>query len=355
MDFSTARYLDWYLPRMRGGEGVINLHASGVPALDLGAALARGDAPLGDPWAWNRAFEAALSRWLDLPAEELVYTPGATGGNLLALLALGAPGKGFLVEQPVYEPMLRQAERLGPVRRLQRRPEAGWALDPGEAERAMGSDTGVVLVTEPHNPSGVFTPRERVAELSRVAESRGAILLVNEVYRGFSERPSLHGLAPNLLVVSSLSKLFGAYSARLGWISGPAALVDRCRRAHLTFGPQSGAGAAAGLSILERAEELRAEARRRSSAVSLVDDWVASTPGVSWVRPQGPGYGCLALPPGTEDIPFAERLHERHGVLTVPGSLWEQPGSLRISWLQSSEEDLGTGLGRLAAALGEPA
>lgn len=358
MDFSTVRYLDWYLPRMRRDDGALNLHASGVPPVDLNWALASesiATLPGGNPWAWSHAFESALAGWLGIPAQEVLYTPGATGGTLLALLALGAPGQTLVVEQPVYEPMLRQAERLGPVRRLPRRPEAGWSIDLLAAERAILTDVGLVLITEPHNPSGVFSPREVVAELADLCAARGAILLVNEVYRGFSDRPSLHGLGPNVVVVASLSKLFGAYAARLGWLSGPPALVERCRRAHMAFGAQAAPGAAAGVALLGRAELLRQEARRRSAAVTQVDDWVQSTPGVSWVRPQGPGYGCLALPPGTDDLAFAERLHERHGVLTVPGSLWEQPGSLRISWLQASEEALRTGLGRLAEALGQEA
>jgi aspartate/methionine/tyrosine aminotransferase len=84
-----------------------------------------------------------------------------------------------------------------------------------------------------------------------------------------------------------------------------------------------------------------------------VDAWVTDTRGVSWVRPEGSGYGCLALPPGTNDLAFTAALHARHGVLVIPGSLWEQPGSIRLAWLQASTPELESGLERVALAVAE--
>lgn len=349
MGFDTTRYLDWYMPRVRGLDGSINLHASGVPPLDLLPILA--SPPEGSPWSWAGAFEAALARWLGLAAEEVLYTPGATGGTLLTLLALARPGQGFLVEKPIYEPMLRQAERLGQVARLSRSWESRWSLDLLAAERALDPSVGVVLITEPHNPSGVFAPRDQVLELAHLCEARGAWLLVNEVYRGFSERESLHGQAPNLLVVSSLSKLFGAYAARLGWISGPPEVIARLRHAHLSFGMSGAPGAGVGLALMGQADALVAEARRRSAGAHLVDAWVKETPKVAWARPEGPGYGLLVLVGDIDDVALAEGLHQRHGVLLVPGTLFEQPGSLRISWLQASHAELDAGLAKVTEAL----
>jgi aspartate/methionine/tyrosine aminotransferase len=53
------------------------------------------------------------------------------------------------------------------------------------------------------------------------------------------------------------------------------------------------------------------------------------------------------LPEGTDDLALAERLHVEHGVLVVPGCLFEAPGTLRVSWLQAGDR-LEEGLARLA-------
>jgi aspartate/methionine/tyrosine aminotransferase len=102
---------------------------------------------------------------------------------------------------------------------------------------------------------------------------------------------------------------------------------------------------------MERADELRQRALSIArSGVDQVDAWVRAAGGVDWAAPQGPGFGCVLLPPGTDDVALAVRLHDEFGVLVVPGSLLEVPGSLRLTWLQVGDR-LSEGLERLTAAL----
>jgi aspartate/methionine/tyrosine aminotransferase len=247
--------------------------------------------------------------------------------------------------------MLRQAQRLAAVRPLPRRAADGWGLPLDAARELINARTGLVMITEPHNPSGVSAPREQVLELADLAAAAGAKLLVNEIYRGYTDAPSYHLAAENIVVVSSLSKLLGAYGARLGWISTAPQQARRLRQAHFNMGMPTQPGALAGLAFLQRADELRAAALRLARAgVEVVDAWVSATPGVGWRRPGGAGFGCLELPSGTDDLQLAERLHDRHGVLVIPGCWFQAPGTLRISWLQADDR-LAAGLDLIARAL----
>ncbi len=347
MSFDSNDYLGWYIPRMMGSTA-INLHSSGVASLQPGDI----EVPDVDPWQAVHAFEEALAAWLCVPDGELLFTPGATGGTLLALLALTGPDDEILVEKPVYEPMLRQAGRLGSVRRFERSPASGWRIDLDRVSSLLSERTSMVLITEPSNPSGTFLPRTDVLDLARRAARVGALLLVNEVYLGYTDAPSLDGQAENILVVSSLSKLLGAYWARLGWVSGPGPVIERLQVAHKNFSMPTAPGAAAGLGVLARADELRARAvELAASGVEIVDDWVESTPGISWTRPAGTGFGCVFLPERLrDDVAFAERLLDEQSVLVVPGTHFEVPGSLRISWLQAGDQ-LQEGLARIGRLL----
>jgi len=348
IDFNRSDYLSWYIPRLRAYPQAINLHSSGVAAV-FPSQLELGET--GNPYDAPCLFEAGLAAWLDLPPEELIFTPGATGGSLLALLALAGRGDELLIEQPIYEPMLRQAERLGPVKRLVRRFENGWRLPLDEAERLIGERTGLVMITEPHNPGGAISSREDVLALARLAGAHGALLVVNEVYRGFGEIESFHGLAGNLVVTASLSKLFGAYYSRLGWISAARELVDRLRWGHLNMGMAAAPDALAGLFYLQDAHRRREQARERANrGVNTVARWVEADQRLSWHRPRGTGFACVRLPAGVDDMALAERLCDEHGVLLVPGTLFEAPGTIRVSWLEAGGR-LEEGLDRIERLL----
>jgi len=350
MAFDTTDYLSWYVPRIRREDGALNLHASGVAPLepeDL-------DIPEGNPWLMALSFENKLSKRLGCPPEEVLFTAGATGGTLLALLTLSTRHQELVVESPIYEPMLRQAERLNPVRRLKRDPARGWRFDLDEARRLVTERTSLVMLTEPHNPSGLLSPRDHVLALADHAASVGAQLLINEVYHGWSDAPSYHGAAPNILVVSSLSKLMGAYWARLGWICGEQSQVSRLRTAHLNYGMASAPSAAVGLAFLRKADTLTKRAQTAArEGVAVVDSWVQATPGVTWQRPEAAGFGCVTLPPGVDDVALAEALHDDHCVLVIPGTLWEVPGTLRISWLQADPSSVSEGLRSIAQYLSD--
>ncbi len=346
MTFSRNDYLDWYIPRMRLGDA-INLHASGVESLggEFAADLT------GNPWESMGGFEAALGQWLGQPAEELLFTPGATGGTLLALLTLGRNGSTVLAESPIYEPMWRQAERLNPIQRFQRRPQDGWQLPLNELHERLHSNVSVVMITEPHNPSGVLAPREQVLDLAQMAQQVGAYVLINEVYRGYSQTPSYHLEADNIVIVSSLSKFIGAYWMRLGWISAARKVCERLRQGHLNMGLGTLVASMAGMRLLESIGPMAKSACDRSAAGrAVVQKWVESTPDVSWSKPDGPGFGAISIPGEIDDLAFAEHLHEKCGVLTVPGSCFDLPGILRISWLQAGDR-LQEGLDILASEI----
>jgi aspartate/methionine/tyrosine aminotransferase len=257
MDFSRTDYLSWYIPRLNEDREVIHLDASGVPSLRLDEITI----PATDPWTMIPLLEQALAEWQGAEAAETVFTPGATGGTLLALLTLADRDSEIVVESPIYEPMLRQAQRVATVRRLVRRQDQGYRLSLDTAGRVISGATSLVMITEPHNPSGRLSPRDDILELAAIAESNGARLLINEVYRGFTDQPSYHGAAENIIVVSSLSKLLGAYWARVGWLAAPAPEASRLRMAQLNMSMGSSLGAGCGLGILETAKQRRQEAR----------------------------------------------------------------------------------------------
>ena len=66
------------------------------------------------------------------------------------------------IERPAYDPLVAAVEMLGARPRFfDRRVEDGFALDPDAVDRALTPATRLVIVSNPHNPSGVLAPAER--------------------------------------------------------------------------------------------------------------------------------------------------------------------------------------------------
>ncbi len=349
LKFDTNDYLSWYIPRAMAGDNAINLHSSGVPMV-LPSELDIDDM-VGNPFETPTRLEHALAAWLGIKPEEIVFTPGATGGTLLALLTLTEPGGNIVVEKPIYEPMLRQAAALGEVRRIERRFEDHWRLPLEDARRLIDDKTSVVMITEPHNPSSVLSPRDDIEELARIAAAHGTVLLINEVYGQFCDVPSCHSLEKNVVVVSSLSKLAGAYWARVGWLSSSKELGARFRTAHWNMGIPSAPAALAGLAFMKDIDRFRDRAIELStSGFKEVREMIANTPSLSWHEPDAAGFACIQLPAKIDDLELTKRLHEDHGVLVIPGGCFEAPGTVRLSWIQAGDR-LSEGLAKFIKAM----
>src|SRR4051812_1773872 len=81
---------------------------------------------------------------------------GTSGANFLVYAALLEPGDDVLVERPGYDPLLGAARLLGAATtRFDRRFEDGYALDPDLVRRAITAHTRIIVITSPHNPTGV--------------------------------------------------------------------------------------------------------------------------------------------------------------------------------------------------------
>ena len=92
----------------------------------------------------------------------------------------------------------------------------GFSLPVEGLLQACDSNTKLMFVCSPNNPTGNAFP---VSEILRLAESFESMLVVDEAYIDFSSQPSLSGYIaeyPNLIVLQTLSKAYGMAALRLG-------------------------------------------------------------------------------------------------------------------------------------------
>ncbi|BDV30970.1 aminotransferase class I/II-fold pyridoxal phosphate-dependent enzyme [Microbacterium terricola] len=167
------------------------------------------------------------------PAREVLVTAGATEALAAALLALtDGPDDEVVVFEPFYDAyaavIALSGARLVPV--PLRWPDFQPDLD--DLRAAVTDRTRVILVNDPHNPTGAVFTEETRAEIVRLAEQHGAVIVTDEVYEHLVfDAPhvpiaTLPGAAERTLTISSGGKTFSTTGWKIGWITGPSALVE---------------------------------------------------------------------------------------------------------------------------------
>src|SRR5215210_2291940 len=217
----------------------------------------------------------------------------------------------------------------------------------------------LVVLTNPHNPTGVLLGAAEMAEIAGLAESAGALLLVDEVYRDiwFEDAPPSHvHLGPHVLVTNSLTKSHGLSGLRCGWVlCGTRELADRLRRA-VDFMEAAGSLPSAGLALAAFRQLDRLAARARSILepnLFLVRAFLAEhADRLDCVLPE---RSLMAFPRLRQEED-AQALHDwlrGRETSIVPGRFFDNPGFFRLGFAVRTE-DVAAGLGHLAAGLRRP-
>src|SRR2546428_3349892 len=99
-------------------------------------------------------------------------------------------------------------------------------------ERAISAKTKAIFLCNPNNPTGRLYAKPQLEQLASVAKENNIILVVDEAYMSFAPESKIYSMGSlvdsyPVLVLGSLSKLFGIPSLRLGWGIGSHSLVNR--------------------------------------------------------------------------------------------------------------------------------
>ncbi|MBI3449667.1 MAG: pyridoxal phosphate-dependent aminotransferase [Acidobacteria bacterium] len=361
MRFREIAYMSWAKAKPRVS---IDLARSGIEACP--ASLLRlkpkdfvTQLPAGYGWP---PLLAALGSRYGVAADRVFTVAGGTSlANFLACAtALDGARRGdeVIVERPTYEPLLRIPESLGcRIVRLPRRFEDAWAIDLDRFASLVSARTRLAIVTNLHNPSGMRIDPATLREMARILKRVGAHLLVDEVYLEclFDRRveSSVHA-GPNVVTTNSLTKAYGLDGLRAGWILGPRDFIRRAGKIHDLLGVN---GVAPGEVMHLAALRRLAPISRRAHAMldpnlAAVRRFLVSERRLEAHVPPGGNVLFARLPKGLDAERFADRLRERYSTLVVPGSFFESPRFIRVSFGVTPAR-LARGLGNISGALDE--
>lgn len=97
-------------------------------------------------------------------------------------------------------------------------------------------DARILILSQPNNPDGGMWHPDRLGELQWWAKKKDLLIVVDETYVAYLPEEQQKALAQDkgwderVLTVGSLSKSHAAAGARIGWVHGPAKLVNALQK-----------------------------------------------------------------------------------------------------------------------------
>jgi hypothetical protein len=285
--------------------------------------------------------------------DQVLVTTGSSEANFVVCWRLVEPGDKVAVIIPNYQQTWGLAQNFGAqVRPIQLHEKEGWEPYAEEIRAAIAPGTKLVVVTNPHNPTGhVLSDGARKLIVDRCAEV-GAWLLADEVYQG-AERdgkttPSFWGRYDKAIVVNGLSKAYGLPGLRIGWIVAPPALTQEvwARHDYTTIGPSGASDHLATVALDPRVRDKLIERTRRilHANYPVMEAWLKAFRDTFVWHPPHAGAICWARYRQALAAPeIVEKLRAQHGVLLVPGDHFGMQGFLRFGYggdLQHFQEAL---------------
>jgi len=187
------------------------------------------------------ALRERISAWyasrfgVQVSAQRIVVTAGASAALHLACMALIEPGDEVLMPDPSY-PCNRHfvSAAEGKAVLLETTAEERFQLSAAKVESAWGPRTRGVLLASPSNPTGTSIHPDELRRIHAVVQARGGITLIDEIYLALSHDDQFGHTAlaidDQVISINSFSKYFNMTGWRLGWMVVPEALVPVIER-----------------------------------------------------------------------------------------------------------------------------
>lgn len=285
-----------------------------------------------------------------LNADQILTCAGAEEGIYCSMRVLIEPNDHVIVIEPCYQSLVSLAQSMGAeVTTIRLKPETRWKLNLEEVRQAFRSNTKLLILNYPQNPTGTLLDpvvQEGLIELARTSE---AYIFCDEVYRYMEVEESMRLLSladayEKGIALNVVTKSFGLAGLRIGWLATRDPILKKISSYKLYTSICNSAPSEILAIIALRAKAHLLGRNRQLMLVNLqlLDQFVErNSKSVSWIRPQSGTIAVLKLLlPMSVEI-FAQDLVKTQGVLIMPGSVFDLPGNFfRIGFGKQNMPDI---------------
>lgn len=313
----------------------------------------------------------ALSRYVSAlhgatPVDNIAVTSAGVNALMLAAQLVVGAGDRAVAVTPLWPNLVEIPKILGAAVETVSLSygERGWTLDLDRLLAALTSETRLLMINSPNNPTGWVMTRDEQRAVLEHCRRHGIWIVADEVYErlyygdaGERTAPSFLDIASReerLICVNSFSKAWLMTGWRLGWMVVPPTLTDDLGKLveyNTSCAPSF--VQQAGIAAVEHGEtftrELVADLRASRDHLAAA---LARLPGVDVKVPHGAMYLFFRLPGAQNSLELCKSLVRDAGLGLAPGSAFGPQGEGFVRWCYACDPArLDAGVERLARYL----
>jgi len=307
------------------------------------------------PPAGTASLRSAIADLQGVSPDCVQVVTGAAEALLILFWLAAEPGANVIVPAPGFPPFSALPQSFGLETRYYRfKKERGFIVEVEEIEALADRKTKLILVNNPHSPTGAILTDDQMEHLHAFASDRGIQLVSDEVYHPIQHSEKVQSAArlPGVTVINDLSKAFSLPGLRIGWI------VEHDAQKRERYWNARAFSTVCGSSLGDFLAEIAVNNRRMiigkaqeitSRNLRVLTEFMHENESVfGWIPPRGGMVGFPWMRDGRNAREFCLAA-AREGLLLTPGDVYDEPEHFRIGMGASGDAFLAAmkHLGRL--------
>lgn len=294
---------------------------------------------------------------LDYSPNEILVSCGAKHSIFNIVVTLCDEDDEVIVPSPYwvsYPEMIKAAGAKAVI--INTTENSGFKITPRQLEKAINSNTKLVILNSPSNPTGMVYSEGELKELSNIITKAGIYCISDEIYEKViydQQHVSIASLGEEIkkktIVVNGVSKAYSMTGWRIGYAAGPQEIIQAMSNLqdHSTSNPNSIAQAASVEALSGSQDELENMVKEFNKRRDFMVDRVNAINGISTVKPQGAFYcwidisGILKKSANGKTImnsmDMTDALLNCVHVAVIPGGVFGDDNYIRLSYATSME------------------
>ncbi len=285
--------------------------------------------------------------------DDVLLTVGAAAGLFIIATSLLTKDDHLIVVRPNYATNIETPRAIGcEISYVDLAFENKFELDVDHVSSLVKSNTRLISITAPHNPTGTIISLQILNKLISLAEKNNCYLLVDETYRDLTREeklPLAASLSDKAISVSSLSKAYGLPGIRIGWVITKNKKLQElflAAKEQIYICNSVVDEEIAYQFMLKKEEYFKPIQEHVESNFLLVKNWISGNEYLEWVEPKG---GVVCFPRINKEInvdiqKFYSILNNNYKTFVGPGHWFEMDKRyMRIGfgWPNAKELEIG--------------